>query len=116
MIDIDDTLVNNFKISDIYKDDYIKVYPIYNEDFKFFRNTVLFLTNRLFKFFENDLNLRKFLIYFRRFIKISNSLPIPLSVCATLTVNNSDINLNKISKNIKVAYPCLLYTSPSPRD
>jgi hypothetical protein len=105
MIDIDDTLVNNFKISDIYKDDYIKVYPIYNEDFKFFRNTVLFLTNRLFKFFENDLNLRKFLIYFRRFIKISNSLPIPLSVCATLTVNNSDINLNKISKNIKVAYP-----------
>ena len=105
MINIENILANKFKINDIYKDDYIKIYPIYNEDYKFFRNTVLYLSNRLKNFFENDLNLKKFISFYGRFIKICNSLPISLSDCAILTENNSEINLKKISKNIKIAYP-----------
>tara|TARA_B100002019_G_scaffold144583_1_gene124623 strand:+ start:923 stop:2488 length:1566 start_codon:yes stop_codon:yes gene_type:complete len=105
MIKFENSLLNKFKISNIYKDEYIKIYPIYHEEFKYFRNTILYLSSRLNKFFENDLNLKKFISFYGRFIKISNSLPITLSDCVNLTENNSDINLKKISKNIKIAYP-----------
>jgi len=105
MIKIENTLLEKFKINDIYSDDYIKIYPIYNEEFKFFRNTIIYISNRLKNFFENDINLKKFISFYGRFIKISNSLPITLSDCVILTVNSSDIKLAKINKIIKIAYP-----------
>ena len=105
MINIQNSLLDKFKINEIYKDDYIKIYPIYNDEFRFFRNTILYLSNRLKSFFENDINLKKFIRFYSRFIKITNTLPITLCDCAVITEINSDFKLSKISKTLKIAYP-----------
>jgi len=105
MINIENSLLDKFKINEIYKDDYIKIYPIYNDEFRFFRNTILYVSNRLKSFFENDINLKKFIRFYSRFIKITNTLPIALSDCAVITEINSDFKLSKISKTLKIAYP-----------
>ena len=105
MINIQNSLLDKFKINEIYKDDYIKIYPIYNDEFRFFRNTILYVSNRLKSFFENDINLKKFIRFYSRFIKITNTLPITLCDCAVITEINSDFKLSKISKTLKIAYP-----------
>jgi len=105
MIKIENKLLDKFKISDIYKDNYINSYPIYNDKFKYFRDIVFYLSNRLKNYFENDINLKKFLGFYHRFIKISNSLPLTISNCTSLTEINSEIKLTKITKIIKTAYP-----------
>ena len=43
MIKIENKLLDKFKISDIYKDNYIRSYPIYNDKFKYFRDIVFYL-------------------------------------------------------------------------
>lgn len=105
MIDIENSLLRKFGVTDVYRENYIKIYPIYNEHFEFFRETVLKLKRKLHSNFETDTNLRVFIIFYQRFIKISSSLPITLAECTNLTEKNSDINLKKLIKNIKVAYP-----------
>ena len=61
MIKTDDTLIESFVISDIYKDDYIKIFTIYDQDFEYFSKTISSITKRLNKYRIDDNNLSKFL-------------------------------------------------------
>ena len=105
MIEIDESVFKNFKIKDIYKENYIKIYNIYNNDFEYFCKTVYSITKKLNKYKLEDVNLSKFLSFYWRFIKICNYLPTPVSHCAILAEQNSNLNINKIKKNLFVAYP-----------
>ena len=105
MIEIDEKILNQYKLKDIYKDSYIKVYKIYNSDYEYFSRTVASVTKKLNKYKLEDINLSKFLNFYWRFIKISNCFPIPVSHCAILTEKNSNLNINKIKKTIFTAYP-----------
>ena len=105
MIEIDESVFKNFKIEDIYKENYIKIYNIYNNDFEYFCKTVYSITKKLNKYKLEDVNLSKFLSFYWRFIKICNYLPTPVSHCAILAEQNSNLNINKIKKNLFVAYP-----------
>ena len=105
MIEINKSILKNFEIEDIYKKNYIKIYSIFNFDFEYFSRTVASITKKLNKYKLEDINLSKFLNFYWRFIKISNCVPIPVSHCAILTEQNSNLNINKIKKNLFVAYP-----------
>ena len=105
MIEIDESIFKNFKIEDIYKENYIKIYNIYNNDFEYFCKTVYSITKKLNKYKLDDVNLSKFLSFYWRFIKICNYIPTTVSHCAILAEQNSNLNINKIKKNLFVAYP-----------
>ena len=105
MIEISKSILKNYKIENIYKNNYIKIYKIYNYDYEYFSKTVSSLTKKLSRHKLDDINLSKFLNFYWRFIKICNCIPIPVSHCAILTENNSNLNIDKIKKTLFVAYP-----------
>ncbi len=105
MIEIDKSILKNFKIEDIYKENYIKIYNIHNDDFEYFSRTVASITKKLNKYKLEDVNLSKFLNFYWRFIKICNCMPIPVSQCAIFSEQNSNLDINKIKNNLSVAYP-----------
>jgi len=76
MIEINESLLENFEINNIYKKDYIKVFTIYAQDFEYFSKTISSLTKRLNKYRIDDNNLSKFLGFYWKFIKTCNSLPL----------------------------------------
>ena len=105
MIEISKSILKNYKIENIYKNNYIKIYKIYNYDYEYFSKTVSSLTKKLSRHKLDDINLSKFLNFYWRFIKICNCISIPVSHCAILTENNSNLNIDKIKKTLFVAYP-----------
>ena len=105
MIEISESILKNFKIEDIYKENYIKIYSIYNIDFEYFSRTVASITKKLNKHKLEDVNLSKFINFYWRFIKICNHMPIPVNHCAILAEQNSNLNIDKIKKTLFVAYP-----------
>jgi len=105
MIKTDDTLIESFVISDIYKDDYIKIFTIYDQDFEYFSKTISSITKRLNKYRIDDNNLSKFLGFYWKFIKTCNSFPITVAECVTLTEVNTNINVKKIKDILCTAYP-----------
>ena len=46
MIEINQSVLENFKIEDIYKDNYIKIYKIYNFDYEYFSRTIASVTKK----------------------------------------------------------------------
>ena len=44
MIKSDDKLIENFVINNIFKDDYIKIFTIYDQDFEYFSKTISSIT------------------------------------------------------------------------
>ena len=105
MIEINESLLENFEINNIYKKDYIKVFTIYAQDFEYFSKTISSLTKRLNKYRIDDNNLSKFLGFYWKFIKTCNSLPLLISECATLIETNNNVNIKKIKDILCVAYP-----------
>ena len=61
MIKLDESLVQNFEVSNIYKKDYITVFTVYSQDFEYFSSTISSLNKRLNKYRIEDNNLSKFL-------------------------------------------------------
>ena len=67
MIKSDDKLIENFVINNIFKDDYIKIFTIYDQDFEYFSKTISSITKRLSKYRTEDNNLSKFLQFYWKF-------------------------------------------------
>ena len=65
-----------FKINHIYKNDYIKVHTIFNQEFEYFSKTIFSLNKNLILFKDDDINLKYFLNFFWKFLSICNYLPI----------------------------------------
>lgn len=105
MIKSDDKLIENFIINNIFKDDYIKIFTIYDQDFEYFSKTISSITKRLSKYRTEDNNLSKFLQFYWKFIKTCNALPVTIAECAALTETNTNINIKKIISILSTAYP-----------
>ena len=85
MIEISQSLLKKFEIKDIYKEDYIKIYNIYNNDFEFFYKTLSSFTKKINNYRLDDSSLSQFLNFYWKFYKICKSLPISITDCAALT-------------------------------
>ena len=105
MINIDNSILEEYKIQDIYKDKYIKVHKIYNYNFEYFSKTVSSISKKLNKYKTDDINLAKFLNFYWRFISICNYLPISVNDCTFITEKNSNFNIRKVKDNLFIAYP-----------
>lgn len=96
---------NKFEITSLYKNDYIKIHTIYNQDFEEFSKTLYSLIKKLSEFKNDDKNLLKFFDYYWTYQKICNNLPISFVDSSQLLEKNKTFDYFKQKKILMNSYP-----------
>ena len=94
-----------FQINSIYKNDYIKVHTIFNQEFEYFSKTIFSLNKNLIQFKDDDINLKYFLNFFWKFLSICNYLPISFNESSILHEKNKKKDLNELKIILSDSYP-----------
>ena len=94
-----------FEITSLYKNEYIKIHTIYDQNFEEFSRTLSSLNKKLSEFKNDDKNLLNFFSFYWAFVNICNHLPSSFKSSAALLEKNKILNFNKIKKILLNSYP-----------
>ena len=94
-----------FEITSLYKNEYIKIYAIYNQDFEEFSRTLSSLNKKLSEFKIDDKNLLNFFSFYWSFLNICNRLPVSFKSSAKLLEKSKTLDINLIKKILLNSYP-----------